>query len=145
MRGTPFLICTIVFVSSLVAQLVGMTQLKVSKHLLPDYGKWTSLLHAPEQSCVSIGQGHTTRMGEFKCEPNFVLLISLRLRQISLILQYLDQYKSMVTQRLFQNNVLDLYACLMQLKLPLAIECNTRKSTNKEKYFLKYKFVYDNI
>ncbi len=33
----------------------------------------------------------------------------------------------------------------MQLKLALEIEYNICKSGNKEKYFLKYKFVYDNI
>ncbi len=43
----------------------------------------------------------------------------------------------MYIQRLFKNNVLDLYACLMQLKLALEIEYNICKGTNKEKYFLK--------
>ncbi len=33
----------------------------------------------------------------------------------------------------------------LQLKLALEIEYNIYKSDNKEKYFLKYKFVYDNI
>ncbi len=48
-------------------------------------------------------------------------------------------------QCLFKNNVLDLYTCLMQLKLALEIKYNICKSTNKEKYILKYKFVHDNI
>ncbi len=46
---------------------------------------------------------------------------------------------------IFINNVLDRYACLMQLKLALEIEYNICKSANEEKYFFKYKFVYDNI
>ncbi len=50
-------------------------------------------------------------------------------------------------QRLFKNNVFNLYTCLIQLKLALEIEYNTCicKSDNEEKYFLKYKFEYDNI
>ncbi len=48
-------------------------------------------------------------------------------------------------QRLFQNNVLNLYAWLMQLKLALEIEYNICKSANKEKHYLKYEFVYYNI
>ncbi len=38
-------------------------------------------------------------------------------------------------ERLFKNNVLDLYACLMQLKLALEIKYNICKSANKEKTF----------
>ncbi len=53
-------------------------------------------------------------------------------------------YAEYYIQRLFENNLLDLYVCLMQLKLALEIEYNICKSRNKEKYILKYKFVYHN-
>ncbi len=41
--------------------------------------------------------------------------------------------------------ILDLYASLVQLKLGLEIEYNMCRNNNKEKYFLKYTFIYDNI
>ncbi len=43
-------------------------------------------------------------------------------------------------ERLFNNNILDLYACLTQPKQAFKIEENK----NEEK-FLKFHFIYDNL
>ncbi len=48
-------------------------------------------------------------------------------------------------QRLFNNNTLDLYDCLTQLKQALQIEENIFiKNKNEEKFF-KFHFMYDNL
>ncbi len=48
-------------------------------------------------------------------------------------------------QRLFNNNTLDLYTCLNQVKQALKIEENICKTNNKKEKFHKYNFIYENI
>ncbi len=47
-------------------------------------------------------------------------------------------------QRLINNNTLDLYACLNQLKQVLKIEEDICIKNNKKEKFLKYNFIYEN-
>ncbi len=48
-------------------------------------------------------------------------------------------------QRLFNNNTLDLYTCLNQLKQALETEENICNKNNKREKFLKYNFIYENL
>ncbi len=49
-------------------------------------------------------------------------------------------------QRLFNNNTLDLYTCLKQLKQALKTEEEKKCNKNKKKEnFLKYNFIYENL
>ncbi len=48
-------------------------------------------------------------------------------------------------QHLFNNNTLDLYTCLTQLKQALKIEENKCIKNNKKEKFLKYNFIYENL
>ncbi len=48
-------------------------------------------------------------------------------------------------QRLFNNNTLDLYTCLNQLKQALKTEEKMCNKNNKKEKFLKYNFIYDNL
>ncbi len=48
-------------------------------------------------------------------------------------------------QPLFNNNTLDLYACLNQLKQPLKTEENICKTNNKKEKILKYNFICENL
>ncbi len=47
-------------------------------------------------------------------------------------------------QRLFNNNTLDLNACLNQLEQALKTEENICKTNNKKEKILKYNFIYEN-
>ncbi len=46
--------------------------------------------------------------------------------------------------RLFNNNTLDLYVCLTQLKQALKIE-NICSKNNNEDYFCKFHFIYEKL
>ncbi len=48
-------------------------------------------------------------------------------------------------QRIFNNNTLDLYACLNQLKQALRTEENICKTNNKKEKLLKYNFIKENL
>ncbi len=48
-------------------------------------------------------------------------------------------------QHLFNNNTLDLYACLNQLKQTLTIEENICIKNNNEEKFHKYHFIYEQL
>ncbi len=48
-------------------------------------------------------------------------------------------------QRLFNNNTLDLYACLNQLKQALKTEKKLCIKNNKKEKFLKYNFIWEFI
>ncbi len=48
-------------------------------------------------------------------------------------------------QRLFNNNKLDLYACLDQLKQASKTEENIGKTNNNKENFLKNNIVYENL
>ncbi len=46
---------------------------------------------------------------------------------------------------LFNDNTLDLYACLIQLKQTLKIEEHICIKNNNEDKFLRYHFIYENL
>ncbi len=48
-------------------------------------------------------------------------------------------------QRLFNNNTLDLYDCLTQIKQTLQIEENTCIKNKNKEIFFKFHFIYDNL
>ncbi len=48
-------------------------------------------------------------------------------------------------QRLFNNNTVDLYTCLTQLKQALKIEINICITINNAETFLKFHFFYENV
>ncbi len=48
-------------------------------------------------------------------------------------------------QHLYNNNKLELFAYLSQLKYAMEIKSTICKSQNNEKKFAKYNFVYENI
>ncbi len=48
-------------------------------------------------------------------------------------------------QRLYNNNKLDLFAYMSQLKYALKIESKICKSKNNEKKIAKYNFIYGNL
>ncbi len=47
-------------------------------------------------------------------------------------------------QRLFNNNTLDLYVCLTQLKQALQIEENICRKNNEDNFF-KFHFIYEKL
>ncbi len=49
------------------------------------------------------------------------------------------------TQLLFNNNTLDLYVCLTQLKQALKIEENICRKKNYEDNFFKFHFIYEKL
>ncbi len=48
-------------------------------------------------------------------------------------------------QRLFNNNTLDLYVCLSQLKQALKIEENICRKKHNEDNFFKFHFIYEKL
>ncbi len=48
-------------------------------------------------------------------------------------------------QRLFNNNTLDLYVCLTQLKQAWKIEENICRKNNNEDNFFKFHFIYEKL
>ncbi len=48
-------------------------------------------------------------------------------------------------QRLYNNNKLDLFGYMTQLKFAMEIESKICKSQNNEKKFAKYNFIYENL
>ncbi len=48
-------------------------------------------------------------------------------------------------QRVFNNNTLDLYICLTQLKQALKIEENISRKNNNEDKFFKFHFIYEKL
>ncbi len=48
-------------------------------------------------------------------------------------------------QQLFNNNTLDLYVCLTQLKEALKIEENICRKNNNEDNFFKFHFIYEKL
>ncbi len=48
-------------------------------------------------------------------------------------------------QRLFNNNTLDLYVCLTQLKQALKIEENICREQYNESNFFKFHFIYEKL